>query len=57
MGINYNTIKFKEDLTALINNSKLPAINVMLVLDATRAEVAVLLEEAVEDESKENTEE
>lgn len=53
MGINYQTIKFKEEVTNLINNSGLPAINVLFVLDSLRAEVSNLCNQAIEKEKEE----
>ena len=43
MGINTATIKFKENLTELINNSNLPPVNVFLVLDSICKEVNLLM--------------
>lgn len=57
MGINYQTLKFKEELTNLINNSGLPAINVSLVLELTQAELSVLLNQAIKEEKKDETKE
>lgn len=57
MGINYQTIKTKEDITNVINSSGLPAINVLFVLDAIRAEVLNIVNDSIEKEKKENTEE
>lgn len=53
MGINYQTMKFKEEMTNLINNSGLPAINVLFVLDSLRAEVSNLCNQAIEKEKEE----
>lgn len=53
MGINYQTIKTKEDIAKVINNSKLPAINVLFILDSLRQEVSLLVNNAVEEEKKE----
>lgn len=53
MGINYQTIKTKEDITEIINNSQLPVINVLFVLDSLRQEVSLLVNNAVENERKE----
>lgn len=53
MGINYQTIKTKEDIAEIINNSQLPAINVLFVLDSLRREVSLLVNNAVENERKE----
>lgn len=53
MGINYQTIKTKEDIAKVINNSKLPAINVLFILDSLMQEVSLLVNNAVEAEKKE----
>lgn len=53
MGINYQTMKFKEEMTNLINNSGLPAINVLFILDSLRAEVSNLCNQAIEKEKEE----
>ena len=53
MGINYQTMKFKEEMTNLINNSGLPAINVLFVLDTLKAEVSNLCNQAIEKEKEE----
>lgn len=54
MGINTATKNFKEDLTQLINESGLPAVNVLLVLESTQREVhsAFLLQ--LQEEQKED---
>ena len=39
MGINSLTLKFKEELTMLINKSQLPPVNVMLVMESVQKEV------------------
>ena len=39
MGINTLTLKFKEELTNLINNSNLPPINVLLVMETIQKDV------------------
>ena len=57
MGINYQTMKFKEEMTNLINNSGLPAINVLFILDSLRAEVSNLCNQAIEKEKEESTKE
>ena len=57
MGINYQTIKIKEDITNTINNSGLPAINVLFVLDSIRSEVANIVNQSVEKEKEEITKE
>lgn len=53
MGINYQTIKTKEDIAKVINNSELPAINVLFILDSLRQEVSLLVNNAVEAEKEE----
>lgn len=53
MGINYQTIKVKEDIINTINNSGLPAINVLLILDSIHSEVANIVNQAIETEKKE----
>ena len=57
MGINYQTIKTKEDITNVINNSGLPAINIMLILDSIRNEVVNIVNQAIETEKTESTKE
>lgn len=57
MGINYQTLKTKEDITNVINSSGLPAINVLFVLDAIRAEVSNIVNQSIEKEKEEYTEE
>jgi hypothetical protein len=57
MGINYQTIKTKEDITNIINNSGLPAINVLFVLDSIRTEVTNIVNQSVEKEKEEITKE
>ena len=57
MGINYQTIKTKEDITNVINNSGLPAINIMLILDSIRNEVVNIVNQAIETEKAESTKE
>lgn len=55
MGINYQTIKVKEDITNTINNSRLPAINVLFVLDSIREEVSNIVNQSIEKEKAEYT--
>ena len=62
MGINTETKNFKENLTDLINNSGLPAVNILLVMESIQKEVhnAFLIqmqEETKNEESKEKGEE
>lgn len=53
MGINTATIKFKENLTELINNSNLPPVNVFLVLDSIFKEVNLLMMQQLQQEKNE----
>lgn len=48
MGINTATLKFKNDLVALINNSGLPICNVEMILSNTLSVVQVELRRAIE---------
>lgn len=57
MGINYQTLKTKEDITNIINSSGLPAINVLFILDSIRAEVSNIVNQSIEKEKEEYTEE
>ncbi len=52
MGINSDTLKLKSDIANLINNSKLPPVNIMLVLNSLEHEVNQFLNASVQDESK-----
>ena len=52
MGINSATIKFKEDLVALINNSGLPLCNVEMVMDSALSAVREKLVEAIRKENE-----
>ncbi len=57
MGINTATMKFKEDLTQLINNSGLPAVNIMLVMEQIQKEVHTAFAMQMQEEhEKEKTE-
>ena len=47
MGINTATMKFKNDLVALINTSGLPMCNVEMVLNNVLSAVEVKLREAI----------
>lgn len=56
MGINTATKNFKEDLTRLINESGLPAVNILLVMESIQKEVynaflTQIQEEATKNES------
>lgn len=58
MGINTSTIKFKENMTELINNSGLPAVNILLVIESIQKEVHnVFLAQVQEESQKENDKE
>lgn len=57
MGINYQTIKFKENIESAINNSGLPAINVLFVLDSVSKEVSNIVNQTIEKEKAETTKE
>lgn len=57
MGINSATLKFKNDLLELINNSGLPICNVEMVMTNVLSAVQVKLKEAIEEERKEQTSE
>lgn len=48
MGINTATLKFKNDLVALINNSGLPICNVEMIISNTLSVVQVELRRAIE---------
>lgn len=56
MGINTATLKFKNDLVALINNSGLPICNVEMILSNTLSVVQAELRRAIESEKKEEVE-
>ena len=54
MGINIATKNFKENLTKLINNSGLPAVNVLFVLESIQREVhGAFLAQMQEEQKKE----
>lgn len=53
MGINTATMKFKNDLLLLINNSGLPICNVEMVMANVLSAVQIKLSEAIELEQKE----
>ena len=58
MGINTATLKFKENMTELINNSGLPAVNILLVIEIVQKEVHnVFLSQIQEETKKENNKE
>ena len=52
MGINTATIKFRDDLLALINSSGLPICNVEMVMSSTLLAVREKLREAIKEESE-----
>lgn len=54
MGINTATLKFKNDLVALINNSGLPICNVEMVMSNTLSVVQTELKKAIESEKEES---
>ena len=54
MGINTATLKFKNDLVALINNSGLPICNVEMVMSNALSVVQTELKKAIELENKED---
>lgn len=56
MGINSATLKFKNDLVALINNSGLPICNVEMILSNTLSVVQAELRKAIELEKKKEQE-
>lgn len=56
MGINSATLKFKNDLVALINNSGLPICNVEMILSNTLSVVQAELRKAIELENKKERE-
>lgn len=51
MGINLETIKLKQDMAELINNSKLPPVNILLVLDSMTMQVNQFLQESIKQET------
>ena len=53
MGINLATLKFKNDLVALINNSGLPICNVEMIISNVLSVVQAELRKAIESENKE----
>lgn len=56
MGINSATLKFKNDLVALINNSGLPICNVEMIMSNTLSVVQAELKKAIEAEQKKESE-
>lgn len=52
MGINSETIKLKQDMAELINNSKLPPVNILLVLDSMIMQVNQYLQTSIQHESE-----
>lgn len=56
MGINTATKNFKENLTELINNSGLPAVNILLVLENIQREVQGIYINQLQEENAEKKE-
>lgn len=56
MGINTTTKNFKENLIQLINNSGLPAVNVLLVLESIQKEVEGIYINQLQEENEEKKE-
>lgn len=56
MGINTNTQRFKEELVSLINDSKLPACVLEMILDNALAVIRVKVHEAILKEKEEQNE-
>lgn len=54
MGINTATLKFKNDLVSLINNSGLPICNIEMVMSNALSVVQMELKKAIELENKED---
>ena len=54
MGINTATLKFKNDLVALINNSGLPICNIEMIMSNVLSVVQAELKKAIELEGKED---
>ena len=52
MGINTATLKFREDLLNLVNNSGLPICNVEMVMSSVLSAVQSKLKEAITQESE-----
>lgn len=52
MGINSATLKFKNDLVDLVNNSGLPVCVVEMILSSTLSAVQIKLKEALKQESE-----
>lgn len=52
MSINTKTIQFKEELTLLINNSNLPAVNVLIVLENLQKDVQNLVFQQIQQEKE-----
>lgn len=53
MGINTATLKFKNDLVALINNSGLPMCNIEMIMSNVLSVVQTELKKAIELEGRE----
>lgn len=56
MGINTATKNFNENLTELINNSGLPAVNVLLVLENIHREIYGIYVQQLQSEATEKKE-
>ena len=52
MGINTATLKFKNDLVALINNSGLPVCNIEMVMSSALSAVQAELRKTIESEKE-----
>ena len=55
MGINTATQKFKENITKIINESRLPAVNILLVLEGIQREVVEVYHQQLQQEQEEDT--
>lgn len=56
MGINTATLKFKNDLVELINNSGLPICNIEMIMSNTLSAVQKELLKSIELENKQGSE-
>lgn len=59
MGVNTETLKLKEKITEVVNNSQLPPVNVLLVLECIVMQVNGFVEKSIQYENglKEKAEE
>lgn len=55
MGINTATQKFKENIAKIINESGLPAVNILLVLEGIQREVVEVYHRQLHQEQEEDT--